>query len=231
MEVDWGYDGLIIDTEHSTFDAPYLREALMAFRGTDCVPIVRVGANDMYAIKQALDLGAMGILVPQIETVEEAQAAVKFCRYPPQGTRGFSPRRASNYFRDIKPYLAEANESILLLVQIECLAAYHQLDAILHVPGIDCLFIGQADLAASMGHLGNPAHPEVLAVVEDIIRRCRAGGRAVAVAAVADAQAIKHFWTVGANVISAGGDTGFMATGFKSFTSSITAAGLPFSFS
>lgn len=87
IEVEWGYDGLIIDTEHSTYEPSSLRGVLMAFRGTPCVPIVRVGGNDVYQIKTALDLGAGGVLVPLVETADDVTAAVSACRYPPEGTR------------------------------------------------------------------------------------------------------------------------------------------------
>lgn len=228
VEVEWGYDGLIIDTEHSTFDATSLRGVLMAFRGTDCVPIVRVGANDPYQIKIALDLGAGGVLVPLIQDAEDARAAVAACRYPPQGTRGVSPRRASNYFREAKEYLAEANGSILLMIQIECAEAYRNLDSILGVEDVDCLFIGQADLSASMGHMWDPGHPQVIQTVEDIIRRCRAANRAVAVASASDAKQIKHWLDTSANVIGAGGDLGFMQAGFRAFRDSLIQQGVPF---
>lgn len=230
METMWGYDGLIIDTEHSTYTVDDLQVVLMAFRGTDCVPIVRVGDNSMSEIKRALDLGATGILIPMIESAADAAAGVSFCRYPPQGTRGFSPRRASDYFRDITPYLAEANDSIVVLEQMESYTAYQNLDAILAVPGIDCFFIGQADLSSSMGYLGNPGHPEVQKVVADTIRRCRAAGHPVAVASVTDPKQINNFRELGANVISAGGDTGFMMAGFNAFKASLSAEGVPFTF-
>jgi len=228
MASEWGYDGLIIDTEHSPYGILDLQAILMAFRGTPCVPIVRVAASDMADIKHALDLGAHGILIPQIEDAAQAAAAVSFCRYPPRGRRGFSPRRASNYFRDMAGYLAEADDATLVMVQIECYSAYQNLDAIMAVPGIDCLFIGQADMAASMGHIGAPAHPDVARVTEDIIRRCRQAGRPVAVASSADPQQIMHWWKLGANVISSGGDIGFMLAGFAAYRKALAGAGVPF---
>jgi 2-keto-3-deoxy-L-rhamnonate aldolase RhmA len=227
IEVEWGFDGLIIDTEHATFGATSLRATLMAFRGTDCVPIVRVGDNDVYIIKQALDLGAGGVLVPLIQNAEEAQAAVDNCRYPPMGNRGVSPRRASNYFRAYEPYMAAANDSVILMLQIECVAAYENLDAILDVEGVDCLFIGQVDLAASMG-TPDVTHPDVVAAVEDIIRRCRRAGRAVAIAAFTDPKRIQHWLDIGTNVIAMGSDTGFMESGFNAFKADLQRGGVPF---
>ena len=220
-EVEWGYDGLIIDTEHATFDPPALRGVLMAFRGTDCVPIVRVGANDIYLIKTALDLGAGGVLIPLVDDAAAAQAAVAACRYAPEGRRGVAPRRAGNYSRDTATYLAEANSSLIVIVQIESLTAYRNLDEILAVPGIDCCFIGPADLSATMGHLGDLRHPEVVEVILDIIRRCRQANRAVAVAESTDVEHIKRWLDVGANAVSCGDGLGFMLSGFAAFKASV----------
>jgi 4-hydroxy-2-oxoheptanedioate aldolase len=227
IEVEWGFDGLIIDTEHATFDVTSLRATLMAFRGTDCVPIVRVGDNDVYIVKQALDLGAGGVLIPLIQGAEDARAAVDICRYPPMGSRGVSPRRASNYFRAYEEYMAAANSSAILMLQIECVAAYENLDAILEVEGVDCLFIGQVDLAASMG-TSDVTHPEVVAAVEDIIRRCRKAGRAVAIAAFSDPKRIRHWLDIGTNVIAMGSDIGFMLSGFDAFKADLQQGGVPF---
>lgn len=228
IEVEWGYDGLIVDTEHSTFEPSSLRAVLMAFRGTRCVPIVRVGANDTYLIKLALDLGAGGVLVPLVETGDDARAAVSASRYPPEGRRGFSPRRASAYFRDTRTYTDAANDSVLTMIQIECLEAYRNLDEILRVDGVTCPFVGPADLAASMGYIGQPDHPEVMAIIRDIIRRVRAAGFPVAIATASRADAIRRWLDEGANVITAGGDRGFLEAGFRAFREELSDAGLPF---
>jgi 4-hydroxy-2-oxoheptanedioate aldolase len=228
IAVQWGYDGLLIDTEHATFDVTALRSTIMAFRGTDCVPVVRVGANDIYLIKTALDLGAAGVLVPQIQGPEDARMAVQHCRYPPDGIRGVSPRRASDYFSEGQVYATEANESILVMVQIETWEAYQQLDAILEVEGIDCFLVGQMDLAATMNHMWQPAHPEVLQVTEDIVRRCRQAGRSASVAATNDPKEIEHWLDAGANVMCAGSDLSFLLAGYRQFRASMEEANLPF---
>jgi 4-hydroxy-2-oxoheptanedioate aldolase len=197
VEVEWGYEG------------------------TDCVPIVRVGANDIYLIKTALDLGAGGVLIPLVDDAAAAQAAVAACRYAPEGRRGVAPRRAGNYNRDIATYLAEANSSLIVMVQIESLIAYRNLDEILAVPGIDCCFIGPADLSATMGHLGDLRHPEVAQVILDIIRRCRQANRAVAIAEGIEAKHIKRWLDAGLNVVGCGSDLGFMQSGFAAFKASV----------
>jgi len=222
VAVEWGYDGFIIDTEHSTFDPPALRQVLMAFRGTDCVPIVRVSANDMYLIKTALDLGAGGVLIPLVDDAAAARAAVAACRYAPEGRRGVAPRRAGNYARDTATYLAEANSSLIVMVQIESFAAYHNLDEILAVPGVDCCFIGPADLSATMGHLGDLRHPEVVQVILDIIKRCRQANRPVAIAEGIDVAHIKRWLDAGINVVGCGSDMAFLQSGFAAFKTSVT---------
>jgi len=221
IEVEWGYDGLIIDTEHATFDPPTLRGVLMAFRGTDCVPIVRVTANDAALIKIALDLGAGGVLIPLVDDATAAQAAVAACRYAPLGRRGVAPRRAANYNRDAATYLAEANDSLIVMVQIESYTAYRNLDEILAVPGIDCCFIGPADLSATMGHLGDVRHGEVVQVILDIIGRCRQANRAVAIAEGIDPKHIKRWLDAGANAVGCGNDAAFMQAGFAAFKANI----------
>lgn len=221
VEVEWGYDGLIIDTEHATFDPPALRGVLLAFRGTDCVPIARVTANDPALIKIALDLGSGGVLIPLVDDAAAAQAAVAACRYAPEGRRGVAPRRAGNYNRDTATYLAEANSSLIVMVQIESVAAYRNLDEILAVPGIDCCFIGPADLAATMGHLGDVRHPEVVQVILDIIRRCRRANRAVAIAEGIDAKYVKRWLAAGITAVSCGADLAFMQSGFAAFKTDI----------
>jgi 2-keto-3-deoxy-L-rhamnonate aldolase RhmA len=228
IEVEWGYDALIIDTEHSTYEPSSLRVALMAFRGTPCVPIVRVGANDVYQIKTALDLGAGGVLVPLVETARDARAAVAACRYPPEGRRGVSPRRASNYFRDTRSYTENANDSVLVMAQIECLEAYQNLDDILQVEGLTCLFVGPSDLSATMGYASDAGHPDVVHTIEDIIQRGRAAGLPVAIATPSRAEAIQRWLDAGANVVTAGGDRAFMEAGFSAFRDELRGAGIPF---
>ena len=223
VEVEWGYDGLIIDTEHATFDPPTLRGVLMAFRGTDCVPIVRVTANDPALIKTALDLGAGGVLVPLVDDAAGAEAAVAACRYAPAGRRGVAPRRAANYNRDTATYLAEANRSLILMVQIESFTAYRNLDAILAVPDIDCCFIGPADLSATMGHLGDVRHSAVVEVILDIVKRCRQVGRPVAIAEGIEAPHIKRWFDAGMNVVSCGSEVGFMQAGYAAFRADVKA--------
>jgi len=172
-----GFDWVVIDTEHSPADVPDVLSALQAmapFEATNVV--VRPAWNDPVLIKRILDFGAQSIIVPYVQTPAEAQAAVDAVRYPPRGMRGVAGgTRASNYGR-AKSYTKTADAEICLIVQVETRASLDQLEAIAGVDGVDGVFIGPADLAASLGHPGEPGHPEVKATIEEAIRRLKAIG-------------------------------------------------------
>lgn len=157
-----GYDWMLIDTEHAPLEVGTVQMLMQAMRFSQTVPIVRVAWNDMVLIKRALDIGAYGIIVPWVNTREEAERAVQSIRYPPAGLRGFGPRRASLVDPD---YIKTAGEELILGVQIETRKAIDNLDEILSVEGIDAAVIGPADLSLSMGMLmqfDNPAFNDAL---------------------------------------------------------------------
>ena len=168
------FDWVVIDTEHSPTDVPDVLPALQAmaaFPNTN--PLVRPAWNDAVLIKRVLDFGAKNLIVPYVQTAEEARAAVAAVRYPPHGIRGVAGgTRASRYGRD-KTYTATANDDICLIVQVETRASLDRLEDIAGVEGVNGVFIGPADLAASFGHPGNPGHPEVKAAIEDAILRLK----------------------------------------------------------
>jgi 4-hydroxy-2-oxoheptanedioate aldolase len=171
-----GFDFLLIDTEHCAWDLQSLQTVIMALNGTNTVPIVRVPWNDHVRIKQVLDLGAEGILAPMVRTVEECQALVAACHYPPDGARGFGPRRASNYYRDIDDYIAVANKAIFVMPQIEDIATLDVLDRFVAVPGIDAVCIGPNDLSGTMGLMRQTQHPTVRKALDRIIDTTAAAG-------------------------------------------------------
>lgn len=171
-----GFDYLIIDTEHGAWDLQPLQITIMALNGTVSVPIVRVPWNDHVRIKQMLDLGVEGILAPMVRTVEECRELVAACRYPPVGRRGFGPRRASNYYRDIKAYEARANEAIFVMPQIEDIATLDVLDEFLSVPGIDAVAIGPNDMSGTAGVFRDPHHPRIKAAIDKIAATAKAKG-------------------------------------------------------
>ena len=163
-----GFDYLLIDTEHTPWSLERLQSALMAFNGSSTVPMIRVPWNDQVMIKQALDLGVEGIMAPMVRTAEEVRALVAACKYPPAGIRGFAPRRASGYFRDIDAYMAVANDAIFVMPQVEDIATLDELDAYLAVPGIDAVCVGPNDLSGTMGRIRQTQHPDVRAAVDRI---------------------------------------------------------------
>lgn len=168
-----GFDWVVIDTEHGGFDNEGLMTNLIAFNGSPTVPIVRVPWNDAVRIKQILDMGADGVLVPMINSPAEARAAIAACKYPPVGNRGFGPRRASDYGRKIDEYVAQANDGVVVILQIEHVDAIAQLDGILDTPGIDVVCLGPTDLSGSAGVLRQFDHP----VVQDSIAKVLTGAK------------------------------------------------------
>jgi len=165
-----GFDWLFIDMEHAPLDVKDVQLILQVIESSDVTPIVRVPWNDPVVIKRALDVGAMGIIVPWVNSREEAEMAVKACKYPPKGIRGCGPRRAAKYGLETLSYLKSADEEIVVVVQIETVKAVESIKEILSVDGVDATFVGPMDLSASLGHLGNPDHPEVKEAIRTIIK-------------------------------------------------------------
>jgi len=205
-----GFDWFLIDTEHGPIDISTLQNMLIAMRGSSTVPIVRVPWNDQVAIKRTLDVGAMGIIVPLVRTAQDVRDAISYCRYPPAGVRGCSPRRASNYFLDIDNYLAKANDGIIVIVQIEHIEAVKNLDEILAVPDLDGIFIGPADLSNSMGYFNQPGAPEVQETIVEVIRKGNEAGVCVGLAVGGTVEQIGSWAGKGVQLIPTGGDRRFM---------------------
>ena len=171
---DSGFDWILLDTEHSPNEIPDLVTQLQAVQRGTATPIIRPAWNDAVMAKRALDIGAQTLLFPYVQNVEEAERAVASTRYPPQGVRGVSvAARASRYGR-VPGYLTKANDEICVLVQVETRTALDQLEAIAKVDGVDGVFIGPSDLAASLGHLGNPQHADVQNAMQDAVKRLKA---------------------------------------------------------
>ncbi len=156
-----GYDWILLDMEHSPNEIPGLIQQMQALTGGTATPIVRPAWNDPVIIKRVLDAGAQSILVPFIQNAAEARAAVAATRYPPDGIRGVSAGARAGRYGRIDGYLHKANAEMCVLVQIETPMGLTNLEAIAAVPGVDGVFIGPSDLAATHGHLGNPGHPDV----------------------------------------------------------------------
>jgi 4-hydroxy-2-oxoheptanedioate aldolase len=172
-----GFDWLLFDTEHSPGDPLTVLAQLQAVAPYDVSPVVRPASNDTVLIKRFLDLGAQTLLVPYVQDAKEAQRAVAAMRYPPEGVRGVSGLTRATRFGRAEGYAKRAAGELCLLVQIETGEALEQIEAIAAVDGVDGVFIGPADLAASLGYPGEQLHPNVVAAVEDAIRRIRACGK------------------------------------------------------
>jgi len=173
-----GFDWLLVDMEHSPNDLPLVHAQLQAVAAhPTCTPVVRPPWNDMVGIKRLLDLGVQTFLIPYVQNAEQAAAAVRSTRYPPHGVRGFASASRATRFGRIPGYWQRAHEQICVLVQVETAEALSQIEAIAAVDGVDGIFIGPGDLSASMGHLGQPSHPDVIRAIEDAMRRIRAAGK------------------------------------------------------
>jgi 2-keto-3-deoxy-L-rhamnonate aldolase RhmA len=210
-----GFDFLIIDTEHGAWDLLPLQTVLMALNGTDTMPIVRAPWNDHVRIKQLLDLGVEGILAPMVKTVAECEALVAACRYPPIGMRGFGPRRASNYYRDLSAYQALANEAIFVMPQIEDVATLAVLDDFVKVPGIDAVAIGPNDMSGSAGLFRNPQHPQVLSAIDRICEAASARNIPVCLGVNTPASAQREWVAKGVRVLTVAADVDLLASGAR----------------
>ena len=166
-----GFDWIVIDGEHGPNDIVTLLPQLQAMKGGTAEPIFRIPWNEPVIIKRALDVGARTLLIPFVQNVEEARAAVAATRYPPLGIRGVSVAPRANDYGRVSNYHANANLDICVLLQIETRAAVEQIEAIAAVDGVDGLFIGPSDLAADLGYLGNAKAPEARAVLAAAGRR------------------------------------------------------------
>jgi 2-keto-3-deoxy-L-rhamnonate aldolase RhmA len=167
-----GFDFLLLDGEHSPMGFETLQQMMQSMNGSGCVPIVRPQWNDPVIIKRVLDIGAYGVIIPWVNTREEAENAVRACKYPPLGIRGYGPRRAGMLDPN---YYATANDQVLVVVQIETDTALKNLDEILSVPGIDACFVGPMDLSSNMG-LGIPPkwnEPRYQAAFDQVIKASR----------------------------------------------------------
>lgn len=201
-----GFDWLLIDGEHAPNDVRSTLAQLQAVAPYLTHPIVRPPIGDAVVIKQLLDIGAQTLLIPMVETAQQAREMVAATRYPPRGIRGVGAAlaRASNFGREAS-YLQDADENICLLVQVESASALANLDEITRVDGVDGVFIGPADLAASMGFLGRPNHADVQAAIREAAGRIKAAGKAAGILSTDEAQAHTYLeW--GYNFVAVGTD-------------------------
>lgn len=184
-----GFDWLVIETEHNGLDSAEIQQMLMALNGTEPIPLVRVPSANPVFIQRALDMGALGVVVPLVKTAAEAEAIVAATRYPPSGTRSFGPLRAERYTFDRQDYLARANQNLLVVLIIETAEALQNLEAIAAVEGVDVLYVGPFDLCLSLGwdplQLPFPAYE---AVIERVLAVGRQHKVAIGMGCASDAE-------------------------------------------
>jgi len=225
-----GFDWLLLDGEHTPNDPLNLlqqAQVIAAYPGTHAVARVPMGHG--YAgqalIKQYLDVGIQTLLVPMVDTPEQARELVRCMRYPPHGIRGMAAARASGWGRN-PAYAREANEQVCLLVQVETREGVRNLDAIAAVEGVDGVFIGPSDLSAAFGHVGDPWHPEMQDIIADAFRRIQAAGKAVGILTLDEALARRHV-EMGATFIAVGTDSNLMVKATSALAGSFKGAAKP----
>ncbi|CAO3452858.1 HpcH/HpaI aldolase family protein [Azospirillum largimobile] len=206
-----GFDWLVLDTEHSPNELPMVYSQLQAAAaGGRAHPVVRVPWNDMVTLKRYLDIGVQSFLIPYVESAEEAANAVAYTRYPPHGVRGYSAAPRASGFGRIKDYPQLCEAELAVLVQVESRRGLDNIEEIAAVEGVTGVFIGPGDLAAALGHVGNPKHPEVQAAIEDAIARIRACGKPAGILSADEALA-KRYIELGCSFVAVGSDLGILA--------------------
>ncbi|MEI9927321.1 MAG: aldolase/citrate lyase family protein [Sphingomonas sp.] len=207
---DAGFDWLLLDTEHSPGDVLTVLGQLQALSGHSVPAMVRPASNDPVLIKRYLDIGAQSLLIPYVQSAREAEAAVAAIRYPPDGIRGVSTLTRATRFGRTADYADRIEAELCLIVQIETRQALAALEEIAAVEGVDAIFVGPADLAASLGHIRQPDHPDVIAAVEDALRRIALCGKPSGILTADPAFALRCI-ELGTRFTAVGVDAGLLA--------------------
>jgi 4-hydroxy-2-oxoheptanedioate aldolase len=205
-----GFDWLLIDTEHAPADLENVLRQLQAVAAYSVTPVVRVPWNDMVTIKRVLDLGVQTILIPQVTTAAEARNAVAYARYPSAGVRGAAGSTRATRFGRIQNYFANADAEICVLVQLETETALKNIEAVAAIDGIDGIFIGPADLHASLGYLGEVAHEKVLPIIDDAVVRITKAGKPAGILTSSEENA-RRWLKLGALFVAVGTDINLLA--------------------
>jgi len=205
-----GFDFVVLDTEHAPNELPSIHSQLQAMTGGTAAPVVRPVWNDAVVFKKLLDIGAQNLLVPYVQSAEEARRAVAATRYPPEGIRGVAVATRANQYGRVKDYFRRVHEELCIIVQIETRGALQRLEEIAAIDGVDGLFIGPSDLAADMGHLGDSGHADVRAAIDDAARRIRKAGKIAGILTPVEADA-KRWLELGFLFVAVGSDLGLLA--------------------
>lgn len=207
-------DFVWIDLEHNPMTVEAMLGHLIAARAGGCPSIVRIPANDVGWVKRVLDSGAEGIILPRAYSAREVAAFVSACRYPPQGTRGFGPRRPMQYGRlELQAYLQQANREVFVCAQLETKELLAELDELVNIAGLDAIVLGPQDLAGSMGRPGQTTHPEVVQAMKTVASKARAAGKSVGSGLGADPAFAKVLVDCGVQWMQTGNDFEYMIRG------------------
>jgi 4-hydroxy-2-oxoheptanedioate aldolase len=222
-----GFDWLLIDGEHAPNDIPLILAQLQAVAAYDVEAVVRPPTGDPALIKQLLDIGARSLLVPMVESRTQAAHLVSATRYPPHGIRGVGSAigRASRWNRT-SHYLQSSEQEICLLLQVESVAGLAAARDIAGVSGVDGVFIGPSDLAAALGHIGNPGHEDVQKAIEKGIDEIRTAGKAAGIL-IADEKLARHYLALGASFVAVGTDVTILARGAEALARRFKAEQIP----
>jgi 2-keto-3-deoxy-L-rhamnonate aldolase RhmA len=215
-----GFDWGVVDMEHTSLDVMDVVQMLQAISATKMVPIVRLPWNDMVMVKRVLDAGATTLLFPFIQNADEARRAVAATRYPPEGVRGMAGMSRASKFGTTPNYLRTANAGIGVIVQLETSQSVQRLEEIAAVDGVDAVFIGPADLSASMGYVGQFTHPAVLGLMSQAAQRCKAIGKPVGTLGSAP-DVIAQYRAAGFDFMAVGSDLGLMMRGAQAVVSAL----------
>jgi 2-dehydro-3-deoxyglucarate aldolase len=215
-----GFDWLFMDGEHSPLSTLDWQRMLQAVSGR-AAGIIRVPEKSEAAIKKMLDIGADGIIAPQVNSADEARQIVEWCKYPPQGVRGVGLARAQGYGLDFASYVESANHDIAVIIQAEHIDAVNNIEDIAKVEGIDAIFIGPYDLSASMNKMGEIDDVEVVAAIDLVTRACQRNNIALGYFGV-DAESVKPYIDQGYKLICTGVDAGFVTQGAQQVLQQLT---------
>lgn len=216
-----GFDWLFVDGEHGPFDTRALLDVVRASGATPC--LVRTPVGDDAAIARALDIGAAGVIVPQVHDAAQAAHVASVAHFPPAGRRGVGVTRAGGYGRQLRPPPGAGGDSVTVVVQAESAAAVADIAAIARVPGIDTVLVGPNDLAASLGYPGQPGHPEVQRAIARVVDGCQAAGRAVGIFGATPA-AVRPWMERGVTLIVAGVDALLLGQAARALHDALAAA-------
>ncbi len=205
-----GFDWMLLDMEHSPNEMDTILGQLQVLAGYPVNAVVRPVWNDTLLIKRLLDIGVQTILLPYVQTAGEAENAVRAMRYPPRGIRGVSNVTRATQFGRVKDYMKVCEAELCLLVQIETQTSLDHLEAIASVDGVDGVFIGPADLSASLGYPGQQSHPTVIKTIEDAIKRIRACGKGAGIL-TGDSTLAKQYIKAGSTFTAVGVDAALLA--------------------